>query len=58
MTDARDDLIRAVALAHFSYETEAIDTEIADRAWELAVEHAARQELTPTEAETQLWQLG
>jgi hypothetical protein len=57
MTDAKDDLIRTVALACYSYEAEAIDPKIADRAWELAIEHAARQGLTPTEAQTQLWQL-
>lgn len=57
MTDAKDDLIRSVALACYSYDTEAIDPQIADRAWELAIEHAARQGLTPTEAEIQLWQL-
>jgi hypothetical protein len=50
-------LIRTVALACYSYEAEEIDHEIADRAWELAIEHAARQGLTPTEAQTQLWQL-
>jgi len=55
MTEAQDDLIRAVALACFSYEYEDIDHEIADRAWELAIEHAATQGLTPTEAQTQLW---
>ena len=57
MTDAQDDLIRTVALACYSYEAEEIDHEIADRAWELAIEHAARQGLTPTEAQTQLWQV-
>ena len=57
MTEAQDDLIRTVALACYSYEAEAIDQEIADRAWELAIEHAARQGLTPTEAQAQLWWL-
>jgi len=57
MTDAKDDLIRTVALACYSYEAEAIDPQIADRAWELAIEHAARQGLTPTEAQTRLWHL-
>ena len=56
MTDAQDDLIRSVALACYSYEAEAIDSQIADRAWELAIEHAERQKLTPTEAQTQLWE--
>ena len=55
MTEAQDDLLRTVALACFSYEYEDIDQEIADRAWELAIEHAATQGLTPTEAQTQLW---
>lgn len=55
MPDAQDDLIRTVALACFSYEAEEIDHEIADRAWELAVEHAENQETTPTEAEAHLW---
>jgi len=55
MTDPKDDLIRSVALACYSYETEAIDSQIADRAWELAIEHAAKQGLTPTEAQRQLW---
>ena len=55
MTDAQDDLIRSVALACYSYEAEAIDPQIADRAWELAIEHAAQQGLTPTEAQRQLW---
>jgi hypothetical protein len=55
MTDSEDDLIRSVALACHSYEAEAIDPQIADRAWELAIEHAARQGLTPTDAQTQLW---
>jgi len=55
MTDAQDDLIRTVALACYSYEAEEIDPQIADRAWELAIEHAAAQGLTPTEAQTQLW---
>ena len=55
MTEAQDDLIRTVALACFSCEYEDIDHEIADRAWELAIEHAATQGLTPTEAQTQLW---
>jgi len=57
MNEAQDDLIRTVALACYSYEAEAIDQEIADRAWELAIEHAARQGLTPTEAQAQLWLL-
>jgi hypothetical protein len=57
MTEAKDDLIRTVALACYSYEAEGIDPQIADRAWELAIEHAARQGLTPTEAQTQLWWL-
>ena len=57
MTEAQDDLIRTVALACYSYEAEAIDQEIANRAWELAIEHAARQGLTPTEAQAQLWQI-
>jgi len=56
MTDPKDDLIRSVALACYSYEAEAIDSQIADRAWELAIEHAERQKLTPTEAQTQLWE--
>ena len=56
MTDAKDDLIRSVALACYSYEAEEIDSQIADQAWELAIEHAARQGLTPTESQTQLWE--
>jgi len=55
MTEAQDDLIRTVALASLSYEYEDINQEIADRAWELAIKHAATQGLTPTEAQTQLW---
>jgi len=55
MTEAQDDLIRTVALACFSCEYEDINHEIADRAWELAIEHAAQQGLTPAEAQTQLW---
>ena len=43
MTEAKDDLIRTVALACLSYEYETIDQETADRAWELAIEHAARR---------------
>lgn len=57
MTYPQDDLIRPVALACFSYEAEAIYHDIADRAWELAIEHAVHQGLTPTEAQTQQWQL-
>lgn len=57
MNDEQDDLLRTVALARFSYEYEDIDKEIADRAWELAIEHAATQGLTPTEAQTQLWEM-
>ena len=56
MTEAKDDLIRTLALACLSYEYQTIDQEIADRAWELAIEHAAKQGLTPTEAQTQLWE--
>ena len=55
MTEAQDDLIRTVALACFSYEYEDIDHEIADRTWELAIEHAPTQGVTPTEAQTKLW---
>ena len=55
MSDAQDDLIRTVALACFSYEYETIDPDLAARAWELAIEHAEMQGLTPTEAQTQLW---
>lgn len=55
MTEAQDDLIRTVALACFSYEYEDVDPALAERAWELAIEHAATQGLTPTEAQTQLW---
>jgi len=55
MSDAQDDLIRTVALACFSYEYETIDPDLAARAWELAVEHAEIQGLTPTEAQIQLW---
>ena len=57
MSDAQDDLIRIVALACFSYEYETVDPNIADRAWELAIEHAEMQGLTPTEAQTQLWHI-
>lgn len=56
MTDRQDALLRSVALARFSYEFEAINQQIADRAWELAIEHAETQGMTPTEAEAQLWQ--
>jgi len=55
MSDAQDDLIRTVALACFSYEYETIDPDLSARAWELAIEHAELQGLTPTEAHTQLW---
>jgi hypothetical protein len=56
MTETHDDLLRTVALARFSYEFENVDPMIADRAWELAIEHAATQGVTPTEAQSQLWQ--
>lgn len=50
----QDDLIRTVALASFSYEFEGVDEQVANRAWELAVDHATRQGIRPGEAVFQI----
>lgn len=47
--EAQNDLLVVVALARFSYEFEEADPELADRAWNLAVEYAHRQGLQPGE---------
>ena len=45
-----DDLLIVAALARYSYEFEGADPEHADRAWELAIEIAAKHDLSPSEA--------
>ena len=53
-SEAQDDLLVVVALASFSYEFEGADPELADRAWNLAVEYADRQGLQPGEVINQV----
>jgi hypothetical protein len=50
MDVSQDELLYIVALARLSYEFEDADQQLADRAWELAVDHAEKVDLTPTEA--------
>jgi len=50
MPSTQSNLLIAVALARFSHEFEAADSRLAARAWRLAVDHAGREGVRPTEA--------
>lgn len=50
----QDDLLIATALSSFSYKFENVDDQVADRAWELAIAHAERQGLHPSEVVHQI----
>lgn len=50
----QDDLLIAAALAYYSSEFHDADRDLADRAWELALEHSRPHGLEPAEAIRQL----
>lgn len=54
MPSTQSNLLIAVALARFSHEFEAADPDLSTRAWELAIDHAGREGLRPSEAVGQL----
>ncbi|WP_265109166.1 hypothetical protein [Halosolutus halophilus] len=46
----QEDLLIAIALAEFSYETEDVDPKLADHAWQLAADRLVSWDVTPREA--------
>ena len=53
-TDPQDDLVIVTALVRLSYQFEAADPALADRAWRLAIVVAGQHGLTPRDAVRQL----
>ncbi|WP_076611035.1 hypothetical protein [Natronorubrum thiooxidans] len=54
LTNRQEDLLIAVALAEFSYETEDVDPELAIHAWQLAADRLVAWDVTPAEAVREL----
>lgn len=50
LSNRQEDLLIAVALAEFSYETEDVDPELANHAWQLAADRLVAWDVTPAEA--------
>ncbi|PCR89331.1 hypothetical protein [Natrinema ejinorense] len=50
LTDRREDLLIAVALAEFSVHYEQADPELAERAWQLAADRLVDHDVGPAEA--------
>ncbi len=50
LSNRQEDLLIAVALAEFSYETEDVDPDLANYAWQLAADRLVTWDVTPAEA--------
>ena len=50
LSNRQGDLLIAVALAEFSYETEDVDPDLANHAWQLAADRLVAWDVTPAEA--------
>ncbi|SIS21040.1 hypothetical protein [Natronorubrum thiooxidans] len=50
LSHRQEDLLIAIALAEFSYETEDVDPELANYAWQLAADRLVAWDVTPAEA--------
>lgn len=53
-TSPQDDVLTVAALARLSYDFEDADSELSDRAWELAIGIADEHGLTPSDAVRQI----